>query len=112
MKMRPAAVTMGPPRLGVPVLPKMYWEDGMMSSIVPNGTYHDRCPSCMSIACSLPDGGELHGNPSGDVITSRVTANGVPRCGEISLSGDVIRAASKSFAGMSVTRCITLEVLT
>ena len=112
MKTRPPAVTIGPPRLGVPVLPSRYSLNGAMSSVVPSGTDQRILPVCMSMAWSWPQGGGLHGMPSGDSSVSRIMPNGAPSLGETSLSKNFSRVALKFFCLISVTRCIALDVFT
>src|SRR5882757_8371710 len=112
IKTRPLAVEMGPPILGTPALPRIYWLKGARSSVVPNGTDHRILPLCISIACSFPHGGGLQGRPQGDSNVRRHMPKGAPRLREISSCGCALRMASMSLAGIKVTRCITFEVLT
>ena len=95
MNTRPEAVTMGPPKLGMPIAPEEILLNGTMSSVVPSGTDHRILPVCMSMACSRPQGGGLHGRPSGESIASRFMPNGAPACGETSLSEEPLLAARK-----------------
>ena len=66
MKTKPLSVEMGPPKLGMPVLPNRYWLNGARSSVVPNGTDQRILPLVMSMACNCPQGGGLQGVPNGD----------------------------------------------
>src|SRR6185436_5411782 len=62
MNRTPPAVTIGPPVLGVPVLGTPLF---VSSSYSPNGTRQANSPVLASIAISSPQGGALHGYPSG-----------------------------------------------
>src|SRR5580692_1780768 len=112
MKTRPLSVEIGPPKLGMPVLPRKYWLNGARSSVVPSGTDHRILPLVMSMACSCPQGGGLHGIPNGDTRVCRHMPKGAPLLRETSSCGWALRKASKFAAGISVTKWITLEVLT
>ena len=57
VKTRPPAVTMGPPRFGVPV--------GTPGTMLPSGTSHRMAPVNRSTAATVPHGGALHGCPPG-----------------------------------------------
>src|SRR5690348_18182845 len=86
MKTSPPAVTMGPPRLGVPLAPRKYSLNGTRSSVVPSGTDQRILPLCLSMAWSCPHGGGLQGSPIGERRITRFMPNGAPSFGETSLS--------------------------
>ena len=54
MKTSPPAVTMEPPRLGIPVLGTPRW---ISSSTTPSGTFQTISPEERSTALSVPQGG-------------------------------------------------------
>ena len=67
MKIRPPAVTIGPPMLGMPQLSA----SGILPRVVPSGTCQRIVPFAMSTALSVPQGGAVHGRPSGESSGSR-----------------------------------------
>ena len=72
-------MTSGPPRFGVPVFSQS--GQGARSRVVPSGTSQRSSPLARSIAASVPQGGGLHGAPSGESSGARSSAYGVPSCG-------------------------------
>src|SRR5690242_20965558 len=66
VKISPAAVVIGPPRLGDPA--------GQPSAIMPNGDSHRTFPDARSNATTAPHGGALHGCPFGATSHSRYIA--------------------------------------
>src|SRR5207248_4365267 len=94
------------------ILPSTYWLNGAKSSLVPSGTDHRILALRISTACNWPQGGGLQGRPRGDSKVRRQMPNGAPRLCEISSCGCALRIASIWLAGIRVTSCIALEVLT
>ena len=91
MNTRPPAVTMPPPRLTDPC------------GAGPSGTCHFTAPAARSSAASVPNGGGVHGTPSGPNSSSRIIPYGVPRWALISVPGWAWRIAIRLSRGISVT---------
>ena len=79
MKTRPLAVTIEPPRFGEPS--GSHSGNGAWSRELPRGTSQRTSPDTRSTAVSVPQGGGLHGAPSGDSSGPRRSAYGVPSIG-------------------------------
>jgi hypothetical protein len=62
-------------------------------AIEPSGSCQRMAPVERSIAASVPQGGALHGMPSGESGVVRSAAYGVPRPRPISAFGSAARAA-------------------
>src|ERR1043166_2723087 len=76
MNTSPPAVTIGPPRFG---LPHAAAAAGASGAKVPSGTSHFLAPVARSMATRLPNGGGVHGAPEGPSSSSRRITDGVPR---------------------------------
>ena len=93
---------------GVPVLKAS--PSGALSSVVPTDDCQRIFPALRSTATSAPHGGLLHNPPRLDFATTRVIANGAPRCGPKSLPGGVLKP-SASARGINLTICTARLVL-
>src|SRR6516162_7688836 len=69
MNTNPLAVTIGPPRVGVPQLPGS--GKGADSGNDPSAVLQRIVPAFKSTAVSMPQGGGLHGAPKGENRISR-----------------------------------------
>ena len=105
MNTRPDAVITGPPMFGIPSSSQS--GNGARSRVVPSGTSHRRLRDFRSIATSAPQGGRLHGAPSGESIGSICTAYGVFVLGdhEFPLRHPRIGVARADMSRMVSRRC-------
>src|SRR5215470_15576554 len=97
---RPPPVTSAPLTRPVPVASAT--PNGARSSVVPTDDCQRILPAFRSTATSAPQGGALHGIPSGETRISRVAANGAPSCGPNS-TPEAIFALSTCALGISLT---------
>src|ERR1051326_6808910 len=93
MKIRPPAVTIGPPRFTDPAAAAMF--DGAPGDS-PSGTCHFSWPVAALTAASVPHGGGLHGSLLGENSNKRDMPKGAPRWELIS--------APKRLAALSAVR--------
>src|SRR5258707_6677106 len=98
---RPPALTIGPPRVMVPVL--------LPGLQLPSGTSQTFAPEKRSTAATVPQGGALHGSPLGARSGVRNTPYGAPACRanspwSRSESLAFLRASSNSARGISFTK--------